>query len=137
MKKAIEDNELNVELQELYLVDKQWLSDLEFINTELAFLKKLAMSHSVKVSESERADIAVSEKTYCDLKMDLLAFLHQLEPLVTQKKKNIDLSIIETYTHLNQTLADALLNCKMLKKTVFGHSQENFSAGHVPALVIK
>jgi hypothetical protein len=30
-----------------------------------------------------------------------------------------------------------MLKCKTLKKTVFGHSQENFRAGHVPALVIK
>ena len=85
---TIEDNELNAELQELYLVNKQWLSDLEFLDTELGFLTKLAANNATtRVRTEELNTLRDIENTYVVLKKDMLEYLHQLEPLISCEKE--------------------------------------------------
>jgi hypothetical protein len=133
MTTAIEDSELNTELQELYLVSKQWIADLEFLDSELDFLQKLADNHSNRAIRSEElAMLGEMEKTYGDLKTDILNYLHQLEPLITEKQRNFDLCLIETYTQLKQRLSEVLLNCIVVKNAVFEYSKFGFKEGQLP-----
>lgn len=120
MTTAIEDNELEAELQELYLVDKQWLSDLEFLDTEFEFLRKLAATNPVAVVRNEELNnLVVIENTYTFLKKDLRAYLHQLGPLVIAKTKLLDLSLIENYAQLKKRLTEMFQQCQQLKKDIF------------------
>jgi hypothetical protein len=120
MTTVIEDNQLEAELQELYLVDKQWLSDLEFLDTELEFLRKLAATSSAASTRDEELNkLVVIENTYNFLKKDLRAYLHQLEPLIIAKSKLLDLSLIENYGLLKTRLAGMFQQCQKLKKEIF------------------
>jgi len=128
MTTTIEDNELEAELQELYLVDKQWLSDLEFLDTEFQFLRKLATANSVSiVSNKALNNVLGVEKMYKRLKRDMLAYLHVLEPLIIAKTKTIDLPIIENYSQLKQRLDEMFQQCQKLKKDIFKASKPDIS----------
>jgi hypothetical protein len=127
MTTAIEDGELNTELQQLYLESKQWIADLDFLDSELAFLKKLAenlTSESTKKEDIEK--LAGIEKIYTGLKEDMQNYLRQLGPLITRKNEVFDLSLVETYSALKVRLNDVLNNCQSVKITIFGQSKQGF-----------
>jgi chromosome segregation ATPase len=87
MTTAIEDSELNTELQELYLEAKQWITDLDFLDSELSFLKKLTANLSAQADQKQEVEkLTGLEKTYYDLKNEMHNYLHQLEPLIAEKK---------------------------------------------------
>lgn len=124
MTTTIEEGELNTELQELYLVNKQWIADLEFLDNELVFLKKLAGGHTdTVVQKQESENLGRIEKSYLDLKADMLDYLHKLQPLITGAVKDFNLDLIEDYTALKQRLSGVLLNCQAVKATVFDNSK--------------
>lgn len=129
MTTAIEDNELNAELQELYLVNKQWLSDLEFLDTELEFLTKLAANNAIAIVRTEELNsLQDIGNTYVVLKRDILNYLHQLEPLIVAKTKDLDITLIENYTQLKNRLSDIFEICRATRKEVF--SQNELPEGH-------
>ncbi len=131
MTTAIEDSELDAELQELYLVNKQWLSDLEFLDTELEFLRKLAATASVAVIRNEELNsLYILEDSYSFLKTDLTAYLHQLEPLIKGECKELDLKLIESYTQLKTRLAEMFEQCSKLKKEIFEVTKADMIEAH-------
>lgn len=120
MTTAIEDRELNTELQELYLISKQWITELDFLEGEIDFLKKLTAKLLAPVTQIREFDkLAAIEKTYVSLKVDMLNYLHNLEPLIKQTQQHFDLLLIENYAHLKLRLNDALVNCHLVKNSVF------------------
>ena len=131
MTTAIEDSELNTELQELYLEAKQWITDLDFLDSELAFLKKLTGNLHARADQKEEVEkLAGLEKTYYDLKNEMHNYLHQLEPLIAQKKENFNMALIETYTHLKWRLDEVLHRCQTVKNSVFDHSKHGLVDGN-------
>ncbi|MBB3054480.1 hypothetical protein [Mucilaginibacter gotjawali] len=131
MTTAIEDGELNTELQELYLEAKQWIADLDFLDSELAFLNKLTANMAAKAEKKgEIEKLTGIEKTYLSLKEEMNAYLRQLEPLITQKKEDFDLGLIETYTHLKWRLDEVLHSCQTVKNSVFDHSKHGLAEGN-------
>ena len=132
MTTAIEDGELNTELQELYLEAKQWIADLDFLDSELVFLNKLTANIVVQAGKKvEIEKLSGLEKTYLGLKEEMNAYLHQLEPLITEKKEDFDLGLIETYTHLKWRLDEVLHSCQTVKNSIFGHSKHGLAGGNV------
>src|SRR5215469_8331681 len=99
MTTAIEDGELDAELQELYLVNKQWLSEIEFLDTELEFLRKLTTGHGISKTE-ELHGLYDIENTYASLKTDVLTYLRQLEPLIIAENKMLNFTLIDRYLQL-------------------------------------
>ena len=131
MTTVIEDNELDAELQELYLVEKQWLSDLEFLETEFKFLRKLAATNSVSVVRNEELNnLVVIENTYTFLKKDLLANLNQLESLIIAKTKLLDWNLIENYAQLKKRLTEMFQLCQELKIEIFEVSKAHLIEVH-------
>ena len=131
MTTAIEDSELDAELQELYLVNKQWLSDLEFLDTEFEFLRKLAATASAAVIRNEELNSLVGiENNYSFLKSDLLAYLHKLEPLIKAETKQLDLNLIEVYMQLKTRLSDMFEQCRKLKKEIFDVTKADMIEAH-------
>lgn len=131
MTTAIEDSELNTELQELYLEAKQWITDLDFLDSELLFLKKLSGTMPVQANKKEEIEkLSGIEKAYTSLKEEMYAYQHQLEPLIAQKKENFTLGLIETYTHLKWRLDEILHGCQTVKKSIFDHSKHGLADGN-------
>ncbi len=120
MRMAIEDKELDAELQELYLTGKQWLADMDFLGTELDFLKKLSKrSTNRTISNPLAAKLVFIEKSSAELKRDVLAYLHELEPLITSRQKNIKLNLIEINSCLRQRLVQVLTDFHSARKALF------------------
>ncbi len=106
MTTAIEDNELNTELQELYLKNKQWITDLEFLEIELQFLKHFQEKKLDLLIDKPTEGIEITVRiynaqiSYDTLKQDLFAFLHQIESLIKKPKQAFDMALIDTYAAL-------------------------------------
>lgn len=131
MTTAIEDGELNTELQELYLEAKQWIADLDFLDSELAFLNKLTANLTAQAAQKDGIEkLAGVEKAYLGLKEEMLAFLRKLEPLISQKKEKFNIDLIETYTHLKWRLDEVLHSCQTVKNSVFDHSKHGLAGGN-------
>ncbi|MDR3697724.1 hypothetical protein [Mucilaginibacter sp.] len=128
MTTAFEDSELNTELQELYLEAKQWIADLDFLDSELAFLNKLTGNMTVHAAQKHEVEkLNGIEKAYLGLKEEMHAYLHKLEPLIAQKKENFNIDLIETYTHLKWRLDEVLHSCQTVKNSVFDHSKHGLA----------
>src|ERR1700741_2168159 len=121
-----EEGELDTELQELYLVSKQWITDLEFLDSELDFLKKLTgHQRPDAVRAEEYAQIAALAQTYAILKTRVTSYLHRLERLITHDEGDIGLELREEYSRLQGGLKEVLRTCSTLRNTVFDRSKLN------------
>jgi hypothetical protein len=136
MKTAIEDIELNTELQELYLVNKQWLSDLQFLDTELEFLRKLAANNPVAVIRTEELNNLLDVKnSFNVLKKDIMTWLTELEPLIVAKHKDFNFLLIEKYAQLKERLAEIFKLCVTTKKRIFQSIQSYLSEHNIAEVV--
>ncbi|WP_345949293.1 hypothetical protein ABDD95_20830 [Mucilaginibacter sp. PAMB04274] len=117
--KTLPDNELNTELQELYLTGKQWLSDVEFLSIEQCFLHSLLNQpnfFSIPNAASRFADDLVrTEGEERQLYLHILGFMNQLELLICQATINLEMQLIEDFSLLQTEVADALGHLKALK----------------------
>ncbi|WP_448697563.1 hypothetical protein ACFGVR_12745 [Mucilaginibacter sp. AW1-3] len=105
MTTTIEDNQLNTELQELYLVSKQWISDLTFFESEFNFLKKRfeeTLNANDNMGELER--IAAIQTKHKDFEFRIQNYLHRLEPFITEAKQPLNINLIETYAQIESEL---------------------------------
>ncbi|HTE00107.1 MAG TPA: hypothetical protein VK668_12520 [Mucilaginibacter sp.] len=133
MKTIIEDNELNTELQELYLVSKKWISDLEFLDSELEFLKKLFQTHSfVQFLEQDLAMLLKLDNAHSELKSDVTLYMHLLEPLIVDPEHKLNVDLIEIYAKLESRLAEILLNFRTLRATAFTLNKNELKAAQPP-----
>jgi hypothetical protein len=117
MTTQIEDSELNTELQELYLESKQWISDLEFLQTDLEFIKRLLVKggdNSEKLIET--ADI---QDRILQLENSIAEFMQQLELLIIQEVQHLGMKLLETYTKLLYRKEGILQAFNTLRGTVF------------------
>ena len=122
MTTTIEDNELNTELQELYLKNKQWITDLDFFENELKFLhdfqqKKLAIL-SDKYGEGIEISVRIynAQTYYTSLKEDLFDFMHQIESLIKKPKQCFDMTLIDTYAALELKIHKATRAFRKVKE---------------------
>ena len=121
MTTPIEDSELNTELQELYLKSKQWISDLEFLHTEIEFIKALLLK-GVNNPELliQTADI---HNRLVLLKKSIADFMKQLELLITQEVLLMDMHLLEKYSKLLYRQEDILQAFNSLKSTIFENAK--------------
>jgi len=121
-----EESELDTELQELYLVSKQWIADLEFLDSELDFLKKLTGHQRPDAVRAEEFDqIAGLAKSYTALKSDMNDYLHRLEPLIMHDAYDFGLGLVEEYSQLQRRLKGLLRACHDVRRTVFDRSRRD------------
>ena len=127
MKTEIEEIELNTELQELYLKSKQWIAEIDFFQLDLEFLKKhiernlsrLADDKDFVCSSESLRKITSTAKLQADLKVRIIKYRGDLEPLITQSNQVIDLSLIENYNQFELELANILFRLGEIKTLAF------------------
>ncbi len=132
MTTTIEDNQLAEELQDFYLGTKQWLSDLELLNSEISFLKKLfERLFSPQVNTPDFGIVAgllqqaaaVENKRH-ELSREIFLFLHRLEPLITSKAEGYCLELVESHARLEAEMEQLNSDFKTLNSTLFHYGQQ-------------
>ena len=112
----IKDSELNTELQELYLIGKHWLSDLDYFDADLKILHKLfAKELSTLIRREGYENIAGIilnigdiEGRKDNIKTGVLKFMQNLEPLIVNSDEKINLDLIESHALLEREIASLL-----------------------------
>ncbi|MCQ6959191.1 hypothetical protein [Mucilaginibacter aquariorum] len=124
MKPATTDQELEFELQELYLTGKRWMSDMTFMNEKLIFLKEQLTKnplHLPALQLPEGAEVFIDRLDRAEINQGTLAtevvnFMNKLEPLIVDKAPVIGMSLIEDYCLLDKKNKKALDELEDLKK---------------------
>ncbi|MBC7913799.1 MAG: hypothetical protein H7Y07_06710 [Pyrinomonadaceae bacterium] len=124
---TIEDNQLDTELQELYLISKHWISDLEFFTQDLNFFSRWYVKSLTEYENHKEygnltdAIQTISEiENHClAIKTHVVAYLQRLEPLIIKTNQNYQLDLIETQAILESEMSILLQSFKSVKKTIF------------------
>ena len=124
MKPATTEQELEFELQELYLTGKRWMSDMTFMNEKLIFLKEQLTKnplHLPALQLPEGAEVFIDRLDRAEINQGTLAievvnFMNKLEPLIVDKAPVIGMSLIEDYCLLDKKNKKALDELEDLKK---------------------
>jgi hypothetical protein len=126
MPTPIEDIQRDGELQELHFLSSPWLSDLEFLETDLLFLKNLLggtpspliVKEDFKKIANMLIIVALIKKAHVELKHQILSYQHKLKQLISNPGMLFDTSLINTHTELEQKLRGILLDFTSVKKIV-------------------
>ncbi|MEQ7801936.1 hypothetical protein ABDJ41_19225 [Pedobacter sp. ASV1-7] len=122
MTTTIEDNALSTELQELYLIAKQWLADLKFINDESNILKNISKK-PLEPEINTKLDILFNslEQQVSELKQKVNHLLKKLEPLTYGPIKEIKMSLIEEQQLVKNQMEEILLNFQTTKNELLNY----------------
>lgn len=112
---AIEDQQLEEELQELYLTSKQWLSDTHFMEDEVIFLRVLVNDLPNDRQSQFLHQLAGLKAENELLRERIVTLMHKLEPMIVKKAARLDRSLIDNFINLQQATAHALEELKLLK----------------------
>lgn len=138
MTTVIEENQLDTELQELYLISKHWLSDLEFFEKDIKFLEKLfgrAFSEMLKHEGYENIaaimlNVAEIERKGIEIKSVILKYMQTLECLIAKTNMQFDLSLVETHVELEMEIGHLLHSFQAIKQTIFKLTSEGIKNIH-------
>ncbi len=134
--KAIADNGLNTELQELYLVNKQWLSDLDFLKTELSFLEKrfgTSFAPLMKKSEADKMNALLAknlevDETSMQLKIEINNFLHKIEQQMLNITPILNFDFIEQHGKHISKITSVMQTYHLIKSKIFSLAENSLKA---------
>jgi len=116
MKTETKDEALAVELQELYLTGKQWLSDLDFLESEEHFLRhQLTIAAAGTIVNNLTARLDDARLIQQKLNDDVHDFLNKMERLIVESGSGINLQLVEDFISLQTAVAGALAVLKSIK----------------------
>lgn len=127
------DPELECELQELYILSKHWISDIQFAEDEIRFLKNVHHKYLVpelnneQLIEIERFNKALAQLdgNIPDLKSKISTLLKFIEPILTDESNTeINLSLIEKFTSLETEIKTMFESVKLAKKSLFSFIED-------------
>lgn len=102
MTTIIENNELDAELQDLYLQSKQWIPDLKFLEKEIEILKIIFTKNSKSKPKKDIECLLATAQhlnTCCEnLQFRVKVYLQSLEELIFDPLKPFSLQIIEAHS---------------------------------------
>ncbi|RDC55965.1 hypothetical protein DU508_14005 [Pedobacter chinensis] len=119
MTTPIEDNELNAELQELYLTGKQWLSDLDFFEVEIKSVARLSVTIPGVIGLTGNP-INLSQ-SYVLLKDEIIKFMNALGILINASEKQITVNLLEDHIRLREKAEALMTTYRAERKLVFDH----------------
>ena len=127
MKTPSSDDQLEYELQELFISSKQWLADISFMNHGIRFFKHLIDEYFVPGVEQGyeiqvwtfRKKIPQNEQEIINLKIRVIDYLKFLRLPVTDPSAFIGINLIETHTVLENEIRDLFESIKSIKKNLF------------------
>lgn len=125
--KTPSDTQLSSELQELYLQNKQWLSDVLFLEDETRFFSKIfdhVLSSTIKESHFQEvqfinASLCELEERRDDLKKLVIHHQQLLESLLVDSNKAIGLNLIEENTEIMNNINVLFATDKSVKKKLY------------------
>jgi hypothetical protein len=132
MKAIIQDSELEVELQELYILSNHWISDIHFEEDEIRFLKKIINNYLVPGLKSGQLDeIADFNKTLtrqdeniANLKNKIAGLLKFIGGLVNDSNAEIRIDLVEKFAALEAEMKTLFESVKQVKKSLFSFTEE-------------
>jgi len=121
------DPQLSAELQELYLENKEWLSDILFLEDEMRFFQNLfdnVISSNVKISHIEKVEvISASLNSLLVRRQHLKALLEsrkkKLEQLLEGKTECISIEMIEEDATIISEIKELMATDKLVKNELF------------------
>ncbi len=124
---TISESLLSTELQELYLQNKEWMSQVLFLEDESRFFQKLFVErlffigqhHSVKQVELISECLLSLEKRTVSLKTLVLQHQHLLENILTDPAHLIGMRTIEEHAVITQKIKELLYLDRVLKSELF------------------
>lgn len=125
--KTLNNQQLSSELQELYLQNKQWYSDVLFLEDEAAFFQKLFGSVlSSVIKENLVSEVLFINASMKDLearrneqKNLILKNQHLLEGMLKDEKGKIDLSFITEHEKIVEEIKSLFISEKLVKKELY------------------
>ncbi|MHB8207905.1 hypothetical protein [Mucilaginibacter sp.] len=126
MKNTIEDKQLNYELQELYLIAKDWLLNIHFINDEILFLLYVLHKYA---EPSKLAEPAIVHENFYrvlneqkenvpPLVTEITTCLKTIEPLANNPQM-INIAMLEDFSNTAQKVQELSAAVKAIKKQLF------------------
>ena len=124
MKTLAEEQQLDTELQELYLLSKHWISDIDFVEDEIRVFKTILNKYLwFGLDSSLMADAKTFKKTLTQhevntgaLKNDVLEFLKYIEPVVSDQRKRLGVNMLEVFIDLESRMKKLPETIKREKK---------------------
>lgn len=130
---TIADNELQTELQEMYMQATHWLQDISFLKTETQFFRNIIARYPPADPAASRvadflSKIADQENRLSELKFKIPVFLSFLEPFIGDNSRVMSLGFLDRYNLLQNELT-ALFNTIRATKNELFHYTESIIEG--------
>lgn len=122
----LEDDQLTLELQELYSIAKGWIADLSTVNTNLSInrerlLKTVSLQKSLGI-DADVSDIRVIigniESQYSIIRKEIEEYLNILRPLINKSNLSYELALIEKHASLELKVNALFYTYIDIKETV-------------------
>ena len=115
----LEDIHLETEPQELYIISKRWISDLEFFIQDIGFLKRLFINSFLQGGDNIMQTIREIEDRSIRVKNNIISHLYLLQPLIDKTNQTYQESIIEIHASLKSEMDALLHSFKSAKQMIF------------------
>ncbi|MFD0940244.1 hypothetical protein [Pedobacter boryungensis] len=123
---TIPDLQLSQELQELYLENKEWRSEIDFLKDEHRFFTKLlnaeklaTIRHGKEQIEMIGTNLALLQQKIDDLENLTSKHQHLLESILSDNEKHIGLELIEQNAAISKEIKFLLASDRQIKKDLF------------------
>lgn len=121
------ETQLSFELQEMYLENKEWLSDILFLEDEMRFFQQLFQKHleqPIKKSYTDQVafinlSLSALQERRNQLKIILDRRKHVLEAMLRDEMRTITLTFIEEDAAIVKEIRELLATDKEVKQELF------------------
>ncbi|WP_090993719.1 hypothetical protein [Pedobacter insulae] len=120
------DLQLSSELQELYLENKEWRSQIDFLKDEYRFFTKLfaadklaAMKHAPEKVEMMGNSLDLLHQKIKDLESLTSEHQHLIESILTEPKQHIGFELIEQNASIGTKIKFLFESDRAIKKDLF------------------
>lgn len=142
---TIAQRELAAELQELYLENKECLSEILFLEDEIRFFKKLFEKIiTLSIQENKIGELhpvnksltALSEKRQV-LKPLIIKHQHNLEALIKDESKTAGINLVNDNAQISKTIKALFTEEKIVRKNLYALAEKVFEDEHKGHLLTK
>lgn len=137
MKDLSTDTELEKELQELYILARHWLADLDYLEEELQFFKNILRKYCASSpAETDPQNTAFERKVFemednlATLRKCIPDFLNFLAPFVENPGMQMDLTFLGKYNTVRTQLQSLFAAVRTTKKELFAHVEVITTKAH-------
>jgi hypothetical protein len=136
MKTIIQDPELEVELQELYILSNHWISDIHFEEDEIRFLKKIINNYLVPGLKSGQLDVIADfnktlirqDENIANLKNKIAGLLKFIGGLISDSNAEIRIDLVEKFAAVEVEMKTLFESVKQVKKLLFSFTEDVMKA---------